>query len=378
MPEVSPYRYTLEPYKGKASRHACPQCGHRHTFTRYIDTTTGEHLAEHVGRCDREDRCGYHFKPREFFAAGGERPAADWTPPPPPPELPGYRMDRAEVDRTIGEPCHLLQYLGTLGRLDPDKVKLTAAEYYVGGWNKPGKYQGAATFWQVDRDGQVRGAKVVQYDPATGHRMKDGATWAHSQAGGIPEGYRLEQCLFGEHLLPKYPDAPVGIVESEKTALICRVLMPSVLWLATGGLGELKLGKLLPLADRHATLWPDLGKGFTEWSTKAPGLDPLFASLKVSDLLERKATDADRGNGLDLADYLLRAAQAEAPASIRSAPPPPLRAEVRSMLDRFPAVGHLAKVLDLDLQSAVITKLKTDHHDQTKDRDEQAHQGSAA
>ena len=224
-------------------------------------------------------------------------------------------MAREDVRRTVGKPCHLLEYLSAEAGLDAEQVQLTAWEYCVGGWPVPGKYQGAATFWQVDRAGQVRTAKVIQYDPSTGHRvkqwnakkecMKPLATWAHTLAGGIPEGLRLDQCLFGEHLLDKYPDAPVGIVEAEKTALVARLLVPSVLWLAVGGLGELKLSKLLPLAGRHATLWPDLGKGFELWSTKASELDPLFASLAVADLLERMATDAEREHGLDLADYLL-------------------------------------------------------------------------
>lgn len=299
------YRYTFERYTGPASKHRCPSCGQRRTFTRYVDAANGEHLAEHVGRCDRQDRCGHHVKPREYFAAGGERPSGEWIPPPPPPELPGFRMKRERMERTMGKACHLLEYLSTEGGLDPEQVKSTALEYCVGGWDEPGKFQGAATFWQVDRAGQVRSAKVVQYDPHSGHRVKDGASWAHSLAGGAPEGFKLEQCLFGEHLLDKYPEALVGIVEAEKTALVARLKVPSVLWLAVGGLGELKLSKLLPLADRHVTLWPDLGKGFEEWSAKAPELEPLFASLNVATKLEERATDAEREGGLDLADFLL-------------------------------------------------------------------------
>jgi hypothetical protein len=310
------YRYTLERYTGPASRYTCPSCGHRRSFTRYVDTATGEHLAEHVGKCDRLDNCGHHVRPREYFAAGGERPSAEWTPPPPRPELPGFRMDADHMERTMGKPCHLLDYLTTVAGLDPEQVKSTAMEYRVGGWPMPGKYQGAASFWQVDRAGHVRTAKVQQFDP-TGHRVKEWdakeerskplTNWAHSLTGRKPdaEGTKLDQCLFGEHLLDKYPDAPVGIVEAEKTALVARLFVPSVLWLAVGGLGELKLAKLLPLAGRHVTLWPDLGPGFVGWSAKAPDLAPLFASLSVADLLERVATDAERGQGLDLADYLL-------------------------------------------------------------------------
>jgi hypothetical protein len=314
------YRYTLERSTGPASKHTCPSCGHRRKFTRYVDTATGEHLAEHVGRCDRQDRCGHHVKPREYFAAGGERPSGEWIPPPPAPELPGFRMKRERMERTMGKACHLLEYLSTEGGLDPEQVKSTALEYYVGGWDEPGKFQGAATFWQVDRAGQVRSAKVVQYDPHTGHRVKDAASWAHSLAGGPPEGFRLEQCLFGEHLLERYPDAHVGIVEAEKTALVARLKVPSVLWLAVGGLGELKMSKLLPLADRHVTLWPDLGKGFEEWSAKASDLAPLFASLTVATRLEEVATDAEREQGLDLADYLL--SQGATEQATKAAPEP--------------------------------------------------------
>ena len=144
----------------------------------------------------------------------------------------------------------------------------------------------------------------------------------HALTGGIPEGFRLDQCLFGEHLLDKYPEVPVGIVEAEKTALVARLFVPSVLWLAVGGLGELKLAKLLPLAGRHVTLWPDLGKGFVEWSAKAPELEPLFASLQVAELLEGIATKAERENGLDLADYLLSRGPAD--RDVTKAPPPPI------------------------------------------------------
>jgi hypothetical protein len=31
--------------------------------------------------------------------------------------------------------------------------------------------------------------------------------------------FELKQCYFGEHLLEKYPEKPVAVVESEKTAV---------------------------------------------------------------------------------------------------------------------------------------------------------------
>ncbi len=59
---------TLEKYHGSGSRHTCPACGRKKKFTRYIDAETRRYVADHVGRCDRESACGYHFKPKQYFA----------------------------------------------------------------------------------------------------------------------------------------------------------------------------------------------------------------------------------------------------------------------------------------------------------------------
>lgn len=62
------YKYKLEPYKGLKTRYPCPNCGHNKSYTRYIETDSGEHLAEHVGRCNRESNCGYHYPPKQYFS----------------------------------------------------------------------------------------------------------------------------------------------------------------------------------------------------------------------------------------------------------------------------------------------------------------------
>lgn len=62
----------------------------------------------------------------------------------------------------------------------------------------------------------------MKYDPETGHRIKDEntkgrITWVHSlmkYAGQLPQEWTLIQCLFGEHLLPLFPEKPVALVES--------------------------------------------------------------------------------------------------------------------------------------------------------------------
>ena len=66
---MNTYRFILERYRGISTRYTCPQCGRKHTFTRYIDTeNNNQYLSERVGECNRLDKCGYHYTPREYFA----------------------------------------------------------------------------------------------------------------------------------------------------------------------------------------------------------------------------------------------------------------------------------------------------------------------
>lgn len=67
------HRFILEPYKGVASRHTCPECNHNRCFSRYIDTESVITFPEYVGRCDHEQKCGYHFTPKDYFEQHPDR-----------------------------------------------------------------------------------------------------------------------------------------------------------------------------------------------------------------------------------------------------------------------------------------------------------------
>ena len=58
--------YTLQKYKGTATRHTCPSCGDKRSFTYYVDES-GTPLHPSVGRCNHESSCGYHYTPKEYF-----------------------------------------------------------------------------------------------------------------------------------------------------------------------------------------------------------------------------------------------------------------------------------------------------------------------
>ena len=74
-----------------------------------------------------------------------------------------------------------------------------------------------------------------------------------------------------------------------------------------GGKQNLKAEKCECLKGRNVILFPDLG-AFDDWKEKGEAIARRVGfTLSVSDTLERIATPEDRRNGLDIADYMIRA-----------------------------------------------------------------------
>jgi hypothetical protein len=301
------HRYILEPYKGMNTRYRCPSCQQRDkTFSLYIDTETSEHIHPTVGRCNRESNCGHHYTPKQYFQdnnisfdttqpkAYKPRPV---TPQPKPVSFIPVEVLKASLK--AHETNHFVQFLINL--FGVEVASQLVSRYFIATskhWN------GATVFWQIDTQGKVRTGKIMLYNPTTGKRVKNlepPVYWVH-KALKQPE-FELGQCLFGEHLLID-KTKPVAIVESEKTAVIASVYLPQFIWVAVGSLTNLNAEKCSILKGRTVTLFPDLN-GFEKWSNKAKELSHL-ANFTVSDLLERKATEAEKKQGFDLADYLIK------------------------------------------------------------------------
>ena len=69
---MSTHRFILEPYKGIATRHTCPECHKKRSFARYIDTEGKIEFPPYVGRCNHEQSCGYHFTPKVGIVKDGD------------------------------------------------------------------------------------------------------------------------------------------------------------------------------------------------------------------------------------------------------------------------------------------------------------------
>ena len=162
----------------------------------------------------------------------------------------------------------------------------------------------ATVFWQIDSSGKIHTGKIMLYNPTTGKRVKEPFShiaWVHKVLK--QDDYELKQCMFGAHLLYD-KTKPVALVESEKTDIIASLYMPQYIWLAAGSLTNLTAEKCKVLKGRKVMLFPDLN-AYDKWCQKADELSHI-AQFSVSDLLEQKATEAEKQQGLDLVDYLLK------------------------------------------------------------------------
>jgi hypothetical protein len=308
--------FELEKYRGQSTRHTCPACGFRREFTRYVDLETGDYLDPNVGRCNRQGKCGYHLTPKEYFEANPDMADAFCSAKDkrkrrakkPHIEPPAAKIERAPFIspnlflKTLAN-YEKNAFVGFLFDLFPDDagaVRKAVKDYFLGTTR-----DGYTIFWQIDRWRNIRTGKIIAYDRQSGKRQKY-TNWIHAilkNRGEYPENAQPIKCLFGEHLLGE-DTRPAAIVEAEKTAVIASICFPQFIWLATGGLDQLKAWKMQALADRKIILYPD-AKGFARWSQIAQDAAVYGLTINVSSLLENFATEAEKQKDSDLADYLI-------------------------------------------------------------------------
>lgn len=309
--------FQLQKYNSDGStKHTCPKCGTPKKFVRYVNIQTNQILDENVGRCDREDSCKYHYPPAEYFKAnpkalqeinhGSQRHSYSHT------EIKKNTevkfIENTLLDQSLDRvnESHLFIFLSQ--KFSRTKVSNIVAEYQVG---RSGNWDihdpNSTLFWQIDTEGHVRQCKCIRYDENTGKRKKgEGDCFFLGKRMNSASG-EFEQTFFGAHLLSRYPDKKVGIVESEKTALVLAIEHPQFLWLATGGVHGCKWTQekvYSVLEGRTVVFFPDLGKAGA-WIEKVAKIRLTTAKLRVSTIMEGLATDDQIENGLDLADVIL-------------------------------------------------------------------------
>ena len=155
-------------------------CNEKETFTLYIDTTTGEHLPEQYGVCNRVSKCNYHLNPYKngyskmiFEKKMGEFKGQWITVKPKPKAQPPAKpvsfipVDLFKASLKSYEANNFVKYLIELFSIDIASQLIS--NYFIATskhWN------GATIFWQIDTQGKLRTGKIMLYSPTTGKRVK--------------------------------------------------------------------------------------------------------------------------------------------------------------------------------------------------------------
>lgn len=282
------HRYSLEKYKGIKTRHTCPACGHKHEFARYVDAE-GNYLFDHVGRCNRQSKCGYWLTAKQYLRDNPTAVKQSHKQPIPqvPKKIEYISPDILQATLKAYDKNSFVIYLHTL--FDSETVQRLVDTYGLGTTK-----DGSCIFWQVDDKCNVRTGQATRYSE-NGHRIKGTNRFVHTKLGVK----NVEQCLFGLHLLVIGDQLPIGLVESEKTAVIMAGKLPAYIWMATSGIQN--TSKAYALRGRKVVAFPD-GDAYLEWTDS---LAPY--GFRVSSALQKYLTEDEQEEGKDLADFVNRA-----------------------------------------------------------------------
>lgn len=261
---MTEFKYTL---RTGSKKDFCPSCNKK-TYVPYIETETGNEID--AGRCDREIECAYFKKPESnepIFTPKHEaiEVKTDYIHPP-----------ILEKHFLLPNENNFLQFLRS--KYPIEKVKEVESLYFLSDYGR------SVIFWQIDQLERIRSGKIMEYNPESGKRVKDengksAINWMHKKP------FNLKQCLFGLHLSKEYPDKVIGIVESEKTAVIMQINEPRLIWMACGSLNGFKMEYLAPLRLRKIIGFPDKGC-FEIWNQTAEKLNEIGFSITINEVLE--------------------------------------------------------------------------------------------
>jgi DNA-directed RNA polymerase subunit RPC12/RpoP len=320
MNTATTYRYELDRSSRKST---CPQCGKRR-LVRCVDSETKQYLPDHVGRCDRENECGYSFTWKQWLqtqsSGSNQKPFIDTRSPEPPRSV--DFLPKEYYSQSVNEKYYPRNnfFLFLTAIFGESVARDLFYRYCIG---TSALWKGATTFPQIDQAENLRQIKIMLYDRHTGKRVKEHATicgaFLHNEGLNwkSDNGLNLKQTFFGCHLLAEYPNKPVCLCESEKTAIIASVYLPGFIWLATGGASGCKWTEYATykvLKGRSVTLFPDHGyfnkktgrTCFQEWQDRAKRISEALpgTKIRVSDILEKRLASKERQDQ-DLADLLI-------------------------------------------------------------------------
>lgn len=303
------FKYKLD---NSSKKFQCPQCNKK-TLVKFKDDA-GEYLSDHSGRCDRENNCGYFLGPN-----GSDNRNLDTSMAKP------IKVDAFVPDDILADLLNGYNENDFLNNLlkagyPKENINQLISDYYLGTITT-GKYKGSICFPFISDIGLVTAVQIKKFK----NFKTIAQSWIHSILNfehretkkQLPEWLqkynendKYVRSLFGAHLLKRYPEKHIIIVESPKNALIGALNQPKFLWLSTFNFSMIKNQNVFKcLQGRTATLLPDNSQNdeaFFEWERQAFRFRrDLSLQIDCSDFLLDKCSDEDKKKGFDIADYYL-------------------------------------------------------------------------
>tara|TARA_R100000654_G_scaffold64065_1_gene91506 strand:+ start:3859 stop:4830 length:972 start_codon:yes stop_codon:yes gene_type:complete len=289
------YRYKIDKKNNK--KHRCPACNKDKCFTRYIHKSTNEEAGDNYGICSRIQNCGYVRYPESTFDGNDY---VDFI----------VNVSKKRQFKTERKYLNKEEYKSIVFK-DWDynnfctflhiKLGVKNAENVIREYVLGTGYDGATVYPYFDRNNNLVTYKTVHYKKLIGKRDHS----RNSYYDKNPNKYDIP--LFGSHLIDRYPELPIGIVEGEKTAVMMRCYNPYMVWLATGGVNMLNAKKIQPIKDREIYLFPDSGcfDGKASWYRKMEKIieEMPLLNIDISTEVEIWQKDGFIELGDDIADY---------------------------------------------------------------------------
>lgn len=322
--DTTDFPYSFKRYT-PGSKTECPECHKKKCFSLYVVKDTGEEIDPRCGRCDHEQSCGYHLPPREFFRLHPSHPARrysrgndgshPWN---------DTCTHTARIARSIQYTEPTVVDFGTLTQWDARQTVESALEcdfaqglrnyfdmetiaeaisrYHI----QSVSYYRNTAFPCINAEGKVTDVMTLAYGSDL-HRTGNVYHYYGSKdriaqlKATHPGGYKYNPCYFGEHLLPLHPDRNVALVESQKSAVVCSMLLPGMVWLATCGSSNFTASKSLALKDRRVFVYPD--KGMAEkWGKTVRELQSGGYNIHLRTIMEE---EPKYDTNSDICDVLL-------------------------------------------------------------------------
>lgn len=190
-------------------------------------------------------------------------------------------------------------------RLGEGTMTKLMANYQIG---TSKRWTGANAFWYLDEHGQPIDAHITCYDAETGQQNdKSQSEWLSTLKGQQNSAVEKSVLFYGLHLLKGQPRSPIGLVEEEKTAIVCSHFLSQYVWLSASSFEESfwKGNDMDYLIHRKVVLFPSLNS-YCKMKKIAEVLITKGVMAVVSGYLEQHADEQDRRQGMSIADFLLR------------------------------------------------------------------------